>query len=66
MALGNEMSDSLVSIDERKKVLEAAIGEGLDAIIPDKILEATIAYLDAYKLLESEMSWISSPERMGR
>ena len=60
------MGDSLVSIDECKEVLETAIGEGLDAIIPDKILEATIAYLDAYERLESEMSWIASPERMGR
>ena len=59
------MSIRLVSTDECKQVLEAAIGEA-NAIIPDEVLEWAIFYINEYIRLKIEKSWAESPERMGR
>lgn len=56
---------NLITIDECKQVLEAAIGE-VNVIIPDDVLEWAIFYLEEYERLKIEKSWDDCPERMGR
>lgn len=56
---------NIITIDECKHVLEAAIGE-VNVIIPDDVLEWAIFYLKEYERLKIEKSWDDCPERMGR
>lgn len=55
----------MITVYDCENALELAIGE-VNAVIPDEIIEATLRYLDEYKKLEIEKSWIDCPERMGR
>ena len=50
-----------ISADECISVLECALGEA-QSVIPDEILQASIGYIEEYKILRSEISWYECPE----
>ena len=54
-----------IDVKEIINVLEVAIGE-TNATNPDKILEATIYYLNDYEKLKNYLSWDCCPELMGQ
>lgn len=55
----------MVSVEECKKVLEAAMRE-VEWIIPEDVLSSTLHYLAEYERLKILKSWGDYPETMGR
>lgn len=49
------------TVVEVKSILECAIGE-VESFIPSDVLEQTIAYLNEYEQMKSELSWNKYPE----
>lgn len=49
------------TVVEVKSILECAIGE-VEPLIPSDVLEQTIAYLNEYEQMKSELSWSKYPE----